>query len=68
MKTIRGYLSGFSLDDQDQLLYVVSNDRVWGRLDLADKEMRSPDSEPREGQRTIVKHRVSKDEKQMAIL
>ena len=68
MKTIRGFLSGFSLDEQDQHLYVVSKDRVWSRLDLADKEMRSLDSEPREAQRTIVKHQVSQDGKQMAIL
>ena len=68
VKTIRGDLSGFYFDEHEQHLYVVSEERIWSRLDLADKEMRNLDSELSEGQHVRVEHRVSQDGKQMAIL
>lgn len=67
-KTIRGDLSGFYFDEQDQHLYVVSEERIWSRLNLADKEMWNLDSELSEAQYVRVEHRVSQDGKRMAIL
>ena len=67
-KTIRGHLSGFYFDEQDQHLYVVSEERIWSRLNLADKEMWNIDSDLSEAQYVRVEHRVSQDGKRMAIL
>ena len=67
-RTIKGHLSGFYFDEQDQQLYVVSEERIWSRLNVADKEMRNLDSELSEAQSIRVEHRVSQDGKQMAIL
>ena len=67
-KTIRGDLSGCHFDEQDQHLYVASEDRIWSRLNLADKEMWNLDSELSEAQYVRIEHRVSQDGKRMAIL
>ena len=67
-KTITGHLSGFCLDEQDRHLYVVSEERIWSRLDLANKEMRNIDSELSEVQDNRIEHEVSQDGKRMAVL
>ena len=68
VKQTKGHLSGFYFDEQDQHLYVVSAERIWSRLNLADKEMWNLDSELSEAQYARVEHRVSRDGKQMAVL
>ena len=67
-RATQGYLAGFCIDEEDRHLYIISKERVWSRLDLASTELRDLDSETSGDDYTRVKHQISQDGNQMAIL
>ena len=67
-RIIQGHLAGFCIDEEDHHLYIISKERVWGRLDLASTKLQDLDSETFGDDYIRVEHQISQDGNQMAIL
>lgn len=67
-KTVRSTLAGFCLDEGHGLLYIVSRDRIWSRIDTNTPGLVDLDPDLNKPVFNRIEHEISRDGNRMIIL